>query len=58
MHVPDQSELVAKIAASLIRAVNKLTTVQTAFDLQALCSWDSLGKAGNSKIVLRNLEIA
>ena len=33
----------AKTAASLGGAVNKLTTV---FDLQALCSWESLGKAG------------
>ena len=32
---------VAKTAASLSRAVNKLTTVQTAFDLQA---WESLRK--------------
>ena len=44
---PDQIHYLkwSKTAASLSRAVKKLTTVQTALDLQALCSWESLGKA-------------
>ena len=28
----------------------KLTTVQTAFNMQTLCSWESLGKAGKFQI--------
>ena len=45
-----------RAAASISRVVNKLASVQTAFNVQALCSWERLGKAG--KFVLRNLEIA
>ena len=38
---PKAISQVAKAATFLNRAVNKLITVQAAFYLQALCSWES-----------------
>ena len=52
-HVAQPKTPVAKTATS---PVNK--QIQIAFNLQALCSYESPKKAGNSKIALCNLEIA
>ena len=45
MSSPKRLSQVAITAPSQSRAVNTLTTVETPFDLLALCPWESLGKA-------------